>query len=70
MINYAQAVDRLIAERRRRKLRQSDVEEMSGLGKGYISILERGSKIATVPTFLRWCWALEVNPFCPHRESE
>lgn len=66
---YKQAVAVLKAERGRRKLTQRQVEVMAGLGQGYVSIMERGAKTPNVETFLRWCWALETNPFCPHTEA-
>lgn len=69
MRTYRQAVQFLRAERRRRKLRQADVEAWAGLGYGYVSIMERGAKVPSIETFLRWCWALEANPFCMHTEA-
>lgn len=63
MRTYLQAVAFLTAARRHQKLRQSDLEAKAGLGQGYISILERGVNVASAETLLRWCNALEVNPF-------
>lgn len=70
MATYPQAVARLIAARRHRGLRQNEVEEMAGLPHNYLTALERMKKVAEVPTFLRWCAALEINPFCLHTEAK
>ena len=60
-MNYESIGKNIRAYRMRKKMRQEDLAELTGLSVTYIGMVERGEKIPALETFIKILNALEVS---------
>ena len=54
--------ENIVALRRREKISQEKLAELSGVHRTYISQIERGLKSPTLETIFKICFALKIKP--------
>ena len=60
-MNYESIGKNIRAYRMRKKMRQEDLAELTGLSVTYLGMVERGEKLPALETFIRILNALEVS---------
>ena len=63
-IDYKAIGKRIAVRRRELGLKQSQVEEMAGIGYKYLSNIERGISIPSIEVIMRLANALDTTPDC------
>ncbi len=61
-IDYAAMGRRIRARRRERKLTQEKLAERMGISASFLGHVERGSRVMSLETFVRFCETLETSP--------